>query len=870
MNCQAALVVIRSDRLWAIVAVGEVRMSVRRWSCVLTLGTLVAIAGCKDDGGGKAASPDCEAGRCADGGSTGSDAASTAGAILKGRVFDAETGAALAKTKVETSAGGSATSDAKGSFEIAADKKGGELSVSHKAYAPTRKDAPAGGGYVEVFIKDVDKRVEFRGDKGVNVELDTGERVEIPANAVIDDKGKKVAGPVTLEVSVVDGRKTTQAAALPGDGAATRKDKTKGRVAIESGLSIRIVDKDEAELNVDKGSDVVAVVPVRRDTSDKQIGVYSYDEESGRWVEEGAAKVETTQGKRAYRAQIEHLSWWSFGNFFDQVGCVDVCVEDGDENPLAGAQIWAVGATYPGVITFYSGADGCGSAETIAESEIVLVGQTFGLYSEPTKIIASFDTKTCADAGKLTLGEKSNPDCPAGFTKCGDVCVDPTSDVDHCGACDNACGGLSGRETSCIAGACGCGKGDDVCVDLAADAVQGKVIDDFGNPVSGVSVEVGGKAATTNKAGVFNAEGVKFPYDLIVYGPLDPLASDYVYHDVYIFLGVERQDPWVQVYAPSPFSASLTGTVLIGGSPAPAAVQPVIDSISALSNVQGYFYGTSPMFMSSGDVQWSGADTIDSTLFAVRGNTSTGEVTHIGSLDLTFEDGIVIDSTKASIELLAVGDTRTITGNITGLGADSSATVRTYVGNFAFSNNVAASDPTFSFDVPADVPAGAQLAMQASEYTPTGSRSTQVGLRSPSITSYEVLMRAMPEVTGPVQMVTAISNQTPALDIAQNEVFEMSRPKATMARHSLSWSQTVDQAMHSYSIYLHTDSSELPLDAITRLDDPPPAATTVNWTPRAEGTFSTVDDCLDPARPLDVVDSSSSQAQTRYFQLAPP
>ena len=69
--------------------------------------------------------------------------------------------------------------------------------------------------------------------------------------------------------------------------------------------------------------------------------------------------------------------------------------------------------------------------------------------------------------------------CDPGLTECVGVCVDPQTDVYHCGACGNACVGVPGPGQSsigeCVAGVCQivCLEGytlcDGECVDLASD-----------------------------------------------------------------------------------------------------------------------------------------------------------------------------------------------------------------------------------------------------------------------------------------------------------------------------------------------------------------------------------------------------------------
>ncbi|MBW1872115.1 MAG: hypothetical protein JRJ19_08630 [Deltaproteobacteria bacterium] len=63
--------------------------------------------------------------------------------------------------------------------------------------------------------------------------------------------------------------------------------------------------------------------------------------------------------------------------------------------------------------------------------------------------------------------------CPAGQTLCGGVCVDTSSNSDHCGVCSNAC--LSGQ--SCVNSKCEsctneCTFGDQRCAPGMTDQFQ--------------------------------------------------------------------------------------------------------------------------------------------------------------------------------------------------------------------------------------------------------------------------------------------------------------------------------------------------------------------------------------------------------------
>ena len=193
-------------------------------------------------------------------------------------------------------------------------------------YAPITRRAPGPQVEVEVFLKGVDARVEFRGDEGVSLTLPSGGRIEIPAGTVIDKEGKRVDGELSLEAAEVDGRDRMQASALPGDLKA-RRAQAKGQASIERAIELRVSDsKGEAMQLEAKGGAYVEL----RDASDKapaQRTAFSFDEKTSEWVDEGAAKRDKdSEGKQTYRVSLSHLSWWAYGELIESVGCVRACV----------------------------------------------------------------------------------------------------------------------------------------------------------------------------------------------------------------------------------------------------------------------------------------------------------------------------------------------------------------------------------------------------------------------------------------------------------------------------------------------------------------------------------------------------------------
>ncbi len=464
-----------------------------RWIRAVLLASFVAIAGCDDEGskkscadgatkacdcGGSAGEQVCEKGAFSscvcgakpDGGGSVSDLGQ-----LKGRVFDAESGRAIDSAELKTESGESTKSDAKGNFELPSKKEPGSVVVSKENYAQSVKAAPKKGGYMEVFIKDVDKTQEFDADDGVKVSLKSGASIDIPPGSVKDDKGQPVKGMVTLYVTDVDGAERKQASAMPGDLKGESKGIdgkiTKGRVGIHRALEITILDKEGKSLSVGKADKVVAEFPDKGAGSPAESHGFSFDKQKAAWVDEGKVKRSLNdKGEHVYTKDIDHLSWHAYGDFFDVLTCVKTCVTDGDKKPLEGAQVWMVGASYPGVDNLFTGEDGCAFGAAPVKQEIVLVAQIGTGVSKAGSFVTGRSEQNSVDnpdqCGKpetLVIGEATPGGCPFGFTECGGVCTDLATDPNHCGKCGAACGGTDGREVSCSAGSCGCPEGTTTC-----------------------------------------------------------------------------------------------------------------------------------------------------------------------------------------------------------------------------------------------------------------------------------------------------------------------------------------------------------------------------------------------------------------------
>jgi len=379
-------------------------------------------ASCKSDDGGDAqrdAGPSgLEAG-------PGIDAAASRRTPLEGRVLDADTGRGVPAAELKSKAGDRARSAADGTFSLPIVDEPTEIAFERAEYAPTTKRAPGPHAGVEVFLKGVDARAEFRADEGVTLSLPSGGRIKIPADAVLDSKGEAAKGKLTLEVAEVDGRDRMQASALPGDLRA-RSGKKKGLASLERAIEARISDEKGERMQLDEKGGAYVDVRDTRDKTPSEQTAFSFDDETGEWVAEGTA----ARSEDGYRIDLAHLSWWSYGELVEEVGCVRACVEEGGR-PAVGAQVWLVGASVVGVQSVFSDATGCVAADVAAGAELVLVAQAGGRVSQSLsyrvsarKGSASDDASACEAAGTLVLDGQPSADCPVGSAICGDECVD--------------------------------------------------------------------------------------------------------------------------------------------------------------------------------------------------------------------------------------------------------------------------------------------------------------------------------------------------------------------------------------------------------------------------------------------------------------
>ncbi|HVZ35914.1 MAG TPA: hypothetical protein VG963_25985, partial [Polyangiaceae bacterium] len=196
-------------------------------------------------------------------------------------------------------------------------------------------------------------------------------------------------------------------------------------------------------------------------------------------------------------------------------------------------------------------------------------------------------------------------------------------------------------------------------------AVAGHIIDCYRRPVPGVVVRVGAASATTDDTGAFAIGTVTPPYDAAV--QIDTTKSGVPAHAEYVYQGLERSDPTLQVYDALPEHSATINVALTNVNFAANNVLVAFDAPGAhfsalLQSSQGTLDA----------ISWTGSATLQGTAHAIELPTTptfsmlADQVSIVQRQDvaLSLSDG---DSPTLSFVLgVASGSTAEFAGTVNG------------------------------------------------------------------------------------------------------------------------------------------------------------------------------------------------------------
>ena len=237
-------------------------------------------------------------------------------------------------------------------------------------------------------------------------------RVSFPPASLVDGAGQAVAGDVTVQVTPLDVARDV--ALAPGDYSAV--DASGADARLETFGMVEVVIRDPAGSPLNLAPDQIAQLAMRLpDGSDRvageQIALWSFDIDSGRWIEEGACTVTSRDDGLVCEGSVGHFSWWNADDPLE-VTCLSGRVLDCNGDAVPGARVTARGLDYNG--------------DSSAQSD----GQ--GAYCLEAKRDANVQISTLGRIGEAVIGVRQSQSTSSEAQACGGGSCEPLDVILPC------------------------------------------------------------------------------------------------------------------------------------------------------------------------------------------------------------------------------------------------------------------------------------------------------------------------------------------------------------------------------------------------------------------------------------------------------
>ena len=391
---------------------------------LLSLGASAALAmplmGC-DTGGASGPGPD---GGWTPGDNVGDDDddnVDVAGTSFHGVVRDAM-GLPIAGVAITTSAGHSAMTDHSGRFAIEDIDTEGEVQVHFKKDGFARSHVPfeivqEAENFLLQTMAEVDLVRTFDASEAQNLAIEhEGQTlsIDLPGSNFIDESGAAYNGEVTVEATFFDLTSPMdeglEVFAAPGDFGAVDSQGEDQRLESFGMIQVNLMGADDQELNLGtEGAPMLIPIqdlgsmPVAGET----VPAWSYDVESGDWIEEGAGEVVEIDGQLFWEFTASHFSTWNVDKPISTHGCLSGQVTTAMGEPRKGATVRAVGQTYISTTTARTDDEGNFCLE-VKNGETVWVEVSYSIGGQPA---TQRTDPVTIPAGQATCTDGETTDC---------------------------------------------------------------------------------------------------------------------------------------------------------------------------------------------------------------------------------------------------------------------------------------------------------------------------------------------------------------------------------------------------------------------------------------------------------------------------
>lgn len=196
--------------------------------------------------------------------------------------------------------------------------------------------------HLDVTMKMVEATAPFPSSNIHTLNLNTSNGLEkmivdLPADCYVTENGTHYDGTVTAEGVYLDPDDANFATQMPGDLNALRTDQSEALLISYGMVAVELKGADGEKLNLAPGQKATLSFPIPdafKDNTPESIPLWSFNEETGLWEEEGVAVL--TGG--LYVGQVEHFSWHNL-DAPNIKATVNVTVKDANGKALAGVPV---------------------------------------------------------------------------------------------------------------------------------------------------------------------------------------------------------------------------------------------------------------------------------------------------------------------------------------------------------------------------------------------------------------------------------------------------------------------------------------------------------------------------------------------------
>jgi len=314
---------------------------------------------------------------------------------ISGRVVDSD-GNPLASTTVVMPGQGTITSNEQGYFyadNVAAAKN---LTVTSTApgYASTVGLARVDGDrehfvQLTMLANDVVQPIDAQADNIISGP--SGLRAKFAAGTLVDGSGYPVAGTVNVALTAVNVADPKELRAVPGNFEAVQQNKSETILQSFGMVEISVDDGLGHECNLAPGSTAELQIPIppeRRAKAPQDMGLYSFDETSGKWIEEG--RMILSPDGSFYTATVSRLSWWNCDDPFPPTTSeISVRVMDTMGNSLPDALVSLTGTSISTASEDYTSTNGTLQFTTVPYEQYELSVSVGGVFVSDSQVVTA-------------------------------------------------------------------------------------------------------------------------------------------------------------------------------------------------------------------------------------------------------------------------------------------------------------------------------------------------------------------------------------------------------------------------------------------------------------------------------------------------